>query len=340
MRFNRPFARRLARAAMLAALVGTACAESDPALSEAHVAAAKELAGDDLKSALRHCSEIGKSFTPDRTRTHENLSRVIGLGDPRPYSVFDNLHFLGTSFVTAWAIQTSDGIILYDTLNNADEARDYIEAGLKRLDLDPADIEKIVISHAHGDHYGGANYLKEKYGAEIILSEIDWKELEKPELQFDDVLWGRPPVRDVSVNDGDVVTLGDTSVKILVTPGHTPGTIAAVVPLKDGDSTHKAIIWGGNGLNFGPLADRFVMMMDSAQRLGDMAEEEGFDVFLSNHRSLDDTYEKIDAMEAAEEGDPNPFVIGAPAVKRVMGVLRHCVAAQLASFDPAAVPTD
>lgn len=315
-------------------------AESDPALSEKHVAAAHAIAGEDLSNILGNCRKIGKPFTISQERGKKYLARVVGKGDPRPYTVFDNLHFLGTPWVTSWAIETSDGIILFDALNNEDEAKRFIEDGMVALGLNPADIKKIIVAHAHGDHYGGATYLKEKYGAEIIMSEADWQELEKPELQYDSEKWGRPPARDVSVIDGDLVTLGDTSVKILVTPGHTPGTISPLVTLKDGDQTHTAIIWGGNGLNWGKDADRFVSMMDAQARIAELAKSEGIDVFLSNHQGLDRTYDKIDAIEAGTENEANPFVIGEEAVARSLTAMRHCVAAQLASFAPEAVPNN
>lgn len=315
-----------------------AAADADPALSARHVAAAEALAGEDLTNVLGHCKRIGKSFYIPDAKGEEMLARVIGKGEPRPEHVFDDLVFLGTGWVSAWAVKTSDGIILIDALNNEDETRRFIEGGLRTAGLDPADIRKIIVLHAHGDHYGGATYLKEKYGAEIIMSETDWRQLEKPKLQFDSPRWGRPPARDVGVTDGDVVTLGDTAITVLETPGHTPGTLSLIVPVKSGDETHKAVIWGGNGLNFGPVAARFVQMIDSQRRIAAMAGPEGLDVFLSNHPGLDATLAKLDARAAGAQGDP--FVIGTDGVARAMTALSHCVAAQLASFAPAATPQD
>lgn len=323
-------------ALLLGALPGFA--ESDPEMSAKHVAAAEAAAGDDLTSVLGHCKKIGKSFIIPADAGDDMLARLIGKGDPRPEAVFDNLIFLGTGWVSAWAIPTSEGIILIDALNNTDEAKEFIEGGLVEAGLDPADIKKIVVMHAHGDHYGGAVYLQEKYGAEIIMSDTDWKELEKPKLQFASVHWDNPPKRDVSIVDGDTVTLGETTITLYETPGHTPGTVSVAVPVKDGDATHKAIIWGGNGLNFGPNAPRFVQMIESQRRLAAMAEDEGFDVFLSNHQGLDGTLTKLDAIAEGAEG--NPFVIGTEGVDRAFTALSHCVAAQLASFDPASVPAD
>lgn len=330
----------LASLAAVLAASGAARAEGDPEVSARHVAAAEAAAGDDLTAALGNCAPIGGDFVIPEDRINGFLDQVVGVGAKRPITVFDNLHFLGTDWVSAWAIETSDGIILFDTLNNTQEAKDYIESGLNTLGLDPADIRKIIVAHSHGDHYGGAAYLQEKYGAEVVMSEADWAELEKPELQYDDELWGRPPERDVTAADGDKVTLGDTTVEILITPGHTPGTISAIVPVRDGETAHKAVIWGGNGLNWGKVADRFVSMMGAADRIGDMAAEQEIDVFLSNHPGLDSTFEKVKALDARAAGEPHPFVIGAPSVRRFMTALRECVAAQLASFEPDAIPSD
>jgi metallo-beta-lactamase class B len=325
----------------LLATSGIARAAGDPDISAKHVSAAEAAAGENLQRALGNCKNIGKSFVIAEDEIHPMLEKVVGVGEPHPVAVFDNLLFLGTKWVSAWAIETSDGLILFDTLNNQQEAEQYIEDGLKALGRDPAAIRKIIVAHSHGDHYGGAKYLAEKYGAEVIISEPDWQELEKPELQYDDTeLWGRPPARDVSVGDGDEVTLGDTTVTILITPGHTPGTISAIVPVKAGDQSHKAIIWGGNGLNWGPVAGRFVSMMDAAERIGDLAADEGIDVFLSNHSGLDGVYEMSDRLAAREAGSPHPLVIGSDGVRRFMTALRECVAAQLASFAPEAIPAN
>ena len=67
-----------------------------------------------------------------------------------------------------------------------------------------------------------------------------------------------------------------------------------------------------------------------------MADSENIDVFLSNHAGLDATLAKLDALEARKSGEPHPVVGGSQSVKRAMNVLRLCVTAQLASFDPPA----
>ena len=100
-----------------------------------------------------------------------------------PMQVMDELYFLGNYWTSAWAVKTSKGIVIIDALDNADEAQHYIEDGLKKLKLDPTDIKYVIVSHAHGDHYGGANYLKKKFNAKIVMSDIDWKVFDDPEIR-------------------------------------------------------------------------------------------------------------------------------------------------------------
>jgi hypothetical protein len=88
--------------------------------------------------------------------------------------VFDNLYMLTTKMNTAWAVKTSDGIILLDTLFGY-AAQDEIVDGMKKVGLEPADIKYIVVSHAHGDHDGAVRFLQDTYHPHVILGPKDWE---------------------------------------------------------------------------------------------------------------------------------------------------------------------
>lgn len=90
-----------------------------------------------------------------------------------PTKVFDNLYCIGTKSVVAWALQTSDGIILIDSMWDNNDAQLIID-GMEKLGLNPHNLKYILISHGHGDHYGGAQYLKDKYNAKIFMSNTDF----------------------------------------------------------------------------------------------------------------------------------------------------------------------
>ena len=118
-----------------------------------------------------------------------------------PGGVFENLYFVGSAWVSAWAIRTSQGVILIDALNNADEARRLIDEGMRKVGLDPADIRFVIVTHAHGDHYGGLDYLVPRYRPGVVMSEADWRQAEG-RLEFDSPHWGRPPRFDAARDRG------------------------------------------------------------------------------------------------------------------------------------------
>jgi metallo-beta-lactamase class B len=139
-----------------------------------------------------------------------------------PHRVFDNLYFVGQVEFSAWAITTSDGIIVMDALFDYSVDDEIIE-GLRSLGLDPAQIRYVVISHAHGDHVGGAKKLQD-LGAKIVMSAADWDLLDRSDVNF------AKPARDVVASDGQQLTVGDTTLILYVTPGHTLGTVSSIFP--------------------------------------------------------------------------------------------------------------
>lgn len=302
-------------AALTAALLGSAAALAAEG-REAHLQAATAAAGSDLKGILSICNP--------RTAARAPVAVRAGV---EPAKIFDNLYFLGISNVSAWALTTSAGIIVLDSLDNASEAQQYIEGGLRKLGLDPAQIKYVVVTHAHGDHYGGAQYLADKFHAHIVMSDIDWKVLEGPPRARYPANWGPIPKRDMSVKDGDRLTLGDTTIEFYVTPPHTPGTISIIMPLKDGNVRHVGGEWGGTAFNFPPTPQNFAIYAASADRFARIARDKGVDVPMSNHSTYDDAFEKIAALKARKPGDPNPFVTGPDSEQRFLTVAAECARA-------------
>lgn len=245
-----------------------------------------------------------------------------------PTRVFDNLYYVGSQSLSSWAITTSRGVILIDALRNAEEARAVIEPSMRSLGLNPAQIRYIVVSHGHGDHYGGVRYLVERYRPRVVMSEIDWAEVAKPVLQLDAPHWGRPPVRDIAVRDGHRLRLGDTIVELSVTRTHTPGTISPIVTVRDGRRRHRLMLWGGTGFNFGPSVERLESYAASADRLRVLAAKRNVDVLVTNHPRSDASAMRMDLLRRREPGAPHPFVIGPARVAAVLGALGTCARLQ------------
>jgi metallo-beta-lactamase class B len=299
-------------------------AAEPPGVAE-HVAIATKAAQSDLLGPLGLC----KTATPEPAAAFmDNYKAKLKEPPLEPMQVMDELYFLGNYWTSSYAVKTSDGIVVIDALDNADEAEHYIEGGLRKLGLNPADIKYVIVSHAHGDHYGGANYLKQKFNPRIVMSEIDWKVFDDPKFDPKRIpLFDPPPKRDIAVNDGDTITLGSTAFKLHVIPGHTLGTLATVFTVHDHGEAHRAVAWGGTAYNFGPLPDRLQLYSDTTVKYRDVLAQEKADVLLSNHVAYDAAVAKMAALKQRKAGDSNPYVVGEEAVQRFLTILGECALA-------------
>ena len=234
-----------------------------------------------------------------------------------PARVFDNFYMLGESGTTAWALTTSEGIILFDAMfhHNVEET---IVDSLTELGLDPQDIRYVVISHAHNDHFGGAYYLQQAFGARIIMSVEDWEHMHTwPQLGS----LAPFPHYDTAVSDGYTITLGDTTVEFVLTGGHTPGTLSSIFPVRDGDNTHYVGYWGASSVSFLP-PEGLVEYMGSADRFGRL--DGRVDVPLANHPPVDGSLFKLEALQSRNAGEPHPFVEGNDGFKQWMDTIHDC----------------
>ncbi len=242
-----------------------------------------------------------------------------------PYKVFDNLYWLGTRQHSSWALGTSDGLILLDT-NFAWATEPEIIDGLTTLGLDPRQIKYVVISHAHGDHDQGAAELQKRFGAKIVMGTADWEST----LQRPATAAGGVPTRDVVVGPaGMKLALGDTTIDILSTPGHTPGTLSYVFPVKDQGRTVMVAYSGGTLTGaFGTNAARWDEYIDSQKRIARAAADAGATVILSNHSEYDNAYTRARLIAAKREvGEEHPFIAGAAGVQRYFTVMTECAMA-------------
>jgi metallo-beta-lactamase class B len=294
----------------------------------AHVAEAKRLIGTDLKPLEVLCN-AAPATRPNQEAVDRGIAAQIARVPPQPGQAFDNLYFVGSAWVSAWALKTSDGIILIDALNNALEAGGLIEGGMRKFGLDPAQIKYVIVTHGHGDHYGGASYLVERYRPRVVMSEADWT-MTETQLEFASAQWGAPPKRDMSIKDGDKLALGDTTMTFYVTPGHTMGTITPVFEARSGGAVHHVMLWGGTAFNFGNNLPRLDSYIAATGRMASLAQQQHIDTLLSNHPGYDDTVAKLDKRRGGAPG--NPFILGTPTVVRALTAMGECARAQRDRF--------
>ncbi len=196
--------------------------------------------------------------------------------------MFDDLFFLGQTAFSVWGLRTRGGIILVDSIFDYSVEAEVID-GLRKLGIDPKEIRYVIISHAHGDHSGGAGFLQQQ-GARVVMSEADWKLYE----QGNDKIKAK---RDIVATEGMPIKLGDTTVRVYLTPGHTKGTISTVLPVHDNGKAHTAVLWGGTLFNFRDAADdprdaRLKFYAESAARFREVAKAANADILLLQSHGL------------------------------------------------------
>jgi metallo-beta-lactamase class B len=242
-----------------------------------------------------------------------------------PFKVFDNLFWLGTRQHSSWALQTSAGLIILDT-NFAWATEPEIIEGMTKLGLNPRDIKYLVISHAHGDHDQGAAELQKRFGAKVVMGAADWDAT----LQRPATAAGGVPTRDTTVGpEGMKLTLGDTTVNIIATPGHTPGTLSYVFPVKDQGRTVMVAYSGGTLTGaFGTNASRWDEYIASQRKIARAAADAGAAVIISNHSEYDGAYTKARLIAAPRQiGETHPFIVGSDSVQRYFTVMVECATA-------------
>ena len=210
------------------------------------------VAPDNLNAAPRPPPPTGPRAVPDRAAWYA-----------APYKVFDDLYVVGTKLHSAWALTTSDGIIVIATLFDYASEPEIVD-GLTALGLDPRNIKYVLISHAHGDHDQGAALLQSRYGARVVMGAADWEAtLLRPATAA-----GGVPKRDIAVGpEGTKITLGGATIDVIATPGHTRGTLSYVFRVHDGGRALTVAYAGGTAFNFPREPGSFEIYRDSQRKL-------------------------------------------------------------------------
>lgn len=228
-----------------------------------------------------------------------------------PVKIFGNLYFVGTCPASTHIIDTGDGLIMLDS--GYQHSLYIVLHNMYKLGLDPANLKYILHTHGHIDHMGASPALVNLFGCKTFLGAPD-KDYVNGVLPLS---WAKelgleliPMEADVLLNDGDKITLGNTEITAIASPGHTPGAMTYVFDVTDGKETYRAALHGGMGINtmsfefldkYGlphSYRDDFLNTLDKLENLQ-------CDIYLGNHAGHNNTPAKIEKLLA---GDTKAFI--------------------------------
>ncbi|MBR2930127.1 MAG: MBL fold metallo-hydrolase [Clostridia bacterium] len=216
------------------------------------------------------------------------------LGKMNPFRIIGNTYFCGTYQASCHLIDTGDGLILIDP--GYDRTAYLVVNSIYKLGFSVEDIKYIFITHWHGDHSEATDALVALSGAKVIIGREDAERVTK---------YCTP---DILIDDGYVLTLGNTSIRFIHTPGHTKGTMSFFYDVEEDGRTYRVGSFGGAGVN---TMKRSTFDFDGAREAYlaslERLRAERVDVFIGNHVWNNDTYGKSVRMLA---GGENEFIDG------------------------------
>lgn len=300
---------------------------------------AKAIAGTD--STLTQLLRI-------QTETSGGYNLPLAMGDNtlvEPAKAFDNAYYLGYKGTGCWVITNTLGnIYLIDSLNNSSEAQNIIIPGMQKLGLDPAKIKGVLITHGHGDHYGGAKYIQDTYGADVYIGLIDKNYIADQLLPPGRTAVPAPTIFKYYTDGADLDLGGGLVVKTVLTPGHTPGGYSLIFPVYDNGVKHMAAVWGGSGVavpdypgapGWTTVDDKYPTRtkMQYAQSLdyfSTYTRAAQVDVIIGIHGFMDNNLYKLEVLRNRKPGQANPFIIGYDIYSRYEQILKATCLAYLA----------
>jgi len=289
---------------------------------------------DAVKALIEKAKKAGGPMWAGEEHFFCEAPRANSPNDPpiEPTKIFDNVYVIGNQGTVVYVIETSDGLLMIDSLG-ANQVESQLLPGFQKLGLDPAKVKMIVMGHGHGDHFGGSPYMQEHYGSKVYISAADWDLMEHPpagrggEKKAPAVL----PKHDQVVVEGQPIVLGDFRMMPVSIPGHTPGSMGYIFDVKDNGKTRVAAMYGGTILTPGIISDAGLQTyLKSVAHFKDETRKAKVEVELQNHPLMDPIQPKLDKLKARQKGQQNPFVVGTANYQRFVDVMAACTEVNIA----------
>jgi glyoxylase-like metal-dependent hydrolase (beta-lactamase superfamily II) len=324
--------KRLAKAAAAACITtacGLAAAQTQP---DIHRDAATRNTGGDA-FMLQYARAFYCNLPDDNNQIvidSRGWNNTTGTGDNAQYripltQIFDDVWFVGNHYVGQYLIKTADGLVQVDAGNNANEVTVFNYPAMQTLGLSSSyPLKAIFLSHGHGDHDGGASWLKTNVGTDVFLGSADAS---------------NKPYAPTMIDSSDLamrqMSIGGKTFWVLPTPGHTNGSTSSVLEVKDWGTTRRVLINGGQSMTSSIPA--VVQYLDSIERTYAMVKALKVDGVMTPHIYWDGEGAKMREILATGRTNPSQHIYGHESVVRQMVVARECSAAWLSRLDATVV---
>jgi metallo-beta-lactamase class B len=231
----------------------------------------------------------------------------------RPFRIVDNLYYVGNAWCSSHLIDTGEGLILLDT--PCASGLSGLINNIWELGFCLNDLQYIIVSHAHTDHFGAVRALVHMTQAKTFLSAVDAQDMRENSERMEAMNAGNGYYNecfspDIELKDGDMVELGNVRIHCVLTPGHTIGTMSHFWTMEHEGKEIRIGIYGGAGFislskaalekNKQPLSLQ-TAFLESIDKVWDKK----VDLMLGNHPFHNDTYQKYQRMT---EGNFSAFI--------------------------------
>lgn len=254
-------------------------------------------------------SELEKVLAQNREKFYQSPCSVYF----KPFQIINNLYYVGDKRVCAHLIDTGDGLILFDA--GFQHTIHLLIQSIWSLGFDPADVKYLILSHGHFDHFGACNEFRSLYGTKSFMSKVDCEMLRNTPkaglLDMNPNPYAQLPVIDYEFEDGEIISLGNTQIECVLSPGHSPGTTSFFFDITDHGKAYKVGYFGGTGFLtlYRDFLKKYDLPLDLQEQFAKTLKylkSRQVDISLGNHPAQNSTLKKRSLM--IENPAVNPFI--------------------------------
>jgi metallo-beta-lactamase class B len=223
-----------------------------------------------------------------------------------PHKIAGNLYYVGTEDLACFLFVTPAGDILVNT--GLVDSTPLIRESFRKLGVRLEDVKILLTMQAHYDHVAAMNEIRKITGAKVYITEADAPVLEDggqsdpflgPEYRF-------APVKvDRRLKDGDVVSLGGTELKVILTPGHTRGSVSYSTTFDDGGRKRNVLLANMNTVVMPLVGNRkYPQIAEDYERAYATQRQLSPDIWVAAHASQ---YNMAEKAKAGSFVDPQGY---------------------------------